>query len=98
MTYRFGALFGRVSRVSFAALSIGALAGGARLATAQPSAPAAPFTIEQITSYPFPSELTVAPRGSRAAWVFNERGVRNVYVAEGPGFEARKLTDFASDD
>ena len=98
MPYRFGAPSARVSRASFTALSIAALAGGAVSAAGQASGPSAGFTIEQITSYPFPTELTVAPHGSRVAWVFNERGVRNVYVAEGPGFEPRKLTDFASDD
>ncbi len=42
----------------------------------------AQFTIEQITSYPFPNELTASSSGSRIAWAFNERGQRNVWVAE----------------
>jgi dipeptidyl aminopeptidase/acylaminoacyl peptidase len=56
------------------------------------------FTIEQIKSYPFPNELTVAPSGSRIAWALNERGLRNVWVAEGPTFTARRLTNYTSDD
>jgi dipeptidyl aminopeptidase/acylaminoacyl peptidase len=60
--------------------------------------PAAPFSIDRLLGYPYPSELTVSTTGSRMAWVFNERGVRNVWVAEGPGFTERKLTDYRADD
>lgn len=56
------------------------------------------FSIEQIKSYPFPNELTAAATGSRIAWAFDERGSRNVWVAEGPDFKPRKLTNYNSDD
>lgn len=56
------------------------------------------FTMEQIKSYPFPNELTTAATGSRIAWAFNERGLRNVWVAEGPDFKARQLTRYNVDD
>jgi dipeptidyl aminopeptidase/acylaminoacyl peptidase len=56
------------------------------------------FTMEQIKSYPFPSELTASATGSRIAWAFNERGARNVWVAEGPDFKARRLTSYETDD
>src|SRR5215510_9242832 len=56
------------------------------------------FTMEQIKSYPFPNELTAAGGGSRIAWAFNERGLRNVWVAEGPDFKARQLTNYNIDD
>lgn len=56
------------------------------------------FTIEQIKSYPFPNELTASANGARIAWAFNERGARNVWVAEGPDFKARRLTNYESDD
>src|SRR5215213_8985174 len=56
------------------------------------------FTIEQIKSYPFPNELTASATGSRIAWAFNERGARNVWVAEGPDFKARRLTNYENDD
>ncbi len=52
------------------------------------------FTLEQIKSYPFPNELTTSATGSRIAWAFNERGARNVWVAEGPDFKARRLTNY----
>src|SRR5512138_402147 len=56
------------------------------------------FTIQQIKSYPFPNELTAAASGSRIAWAFDESGLRNIYVAEGPAWQARKLTSYNSDD
>src|SRR5574338_200457 len=56
------------------------------------------FTIEQIKSYPFPNELTASATGSRIAWAFNERGARNVWVAQGPDFKARRLTNYEIDD
>ena len=58
----------------------------------------AQFTLEQARSYPYPTELTAAPSGSRIAWAFNERGRRNLYVAEGPTFAARQLTQYDRDD
>jgi dipeptidyl aminopeptidase/acylaminoacyl peptidase len=59
---------------------------------------AASFTIEQIKSYPFPNELTTSATGARIAWAFNERGTRNIWVAEGPDFKARRLTNYENDD
>ena len=56
------------------------------------------FSMEDILKYPLPSGLTSSATGSRIAWAFNEQGKRNVYVAEGPQFTARKLTDFQEDD
>ncbi|HEY0729025.1 MAG TPA: hypothetical protein VGD38_13195, partial [Pyrinomonadaceae bacterium] len=56
------------------------------------------FTIEQIQGYPFPSDLTASSSGSRIAWAFNERGARNVWVADAPDFKARRLTNYQTDD
>jgi dipeptidyl aminopeptidase/acylaminoacyl peptidase len=56
------------------------------------------FTVEQIKSYPFPNELTASATGSRIAWAFNERGARNVWVAEGSEFKAHRLTNYEADD
>jgi len=56
------------------------------------------FTIEQIKGYPFPSDLTASATGSRIAWAFNERGARNIWVAEGPDFKAQRLTKYQTDD
>ncbi|MBD2704515.1 S9 family peptidase [Spirosoma sp. BT702] len=59
---------------------------------------AQPFSLESIKTYPFPNELTSSAQGSRIAWAFNEQGKRNVYVAEGPDFTPRKLTNYTADD
>jgi dipeptidyl aminopeptidase/acylaminoacyl peptidase len=56
------------------------------------------FTMTQVRSYPFPNQLTAASTGSRIAWALNERGLRNIYVAEGPDFTARRLTNYQADD
>ena len=56
----------------------------------------APFTLEQIKSYPFPNELTAS--GKKLAWAVNEQGKRNIYVAEGPAYTARRLTNYQQDD
>jgi dipeptidyl aminopeptidase/acylaminoacyl peptidase len=60
----------------------------------------APFTVEQVMSSPFPSELVAATHGNRVAWVFDAKGVRNVWIADGPDFVrgARQLTHFTADD
>ncbi len=61
-------------------------------------APAASFTVEQILGFPSPENLIASPVGYAIAWTFNERGVRNVYVAEGPNFPVRRVTSYTEDD
>lgn len=58
----------------------------------------ATLTIESVRSYAFPQNLTAASTGSRVAWTINEQGRRNIYVAEGPDYAARKLTSYDRDD
>ena len=77
-------------RLSFASLLLVA-------ACAAPCA-AQGFTLEQVLSSPFPADLVAARRGSRVAWSFDAEGRRNVWVAEGPQFQARQLTRFEKDD
>ena len=57
-----------------------------------------PFSLEQIMSSPFPDDLTAAPAGGTVAWVFNARGVRNIWVAQPPSYKARAITSYAGDD
>ena len=64
----------------------------------QPVAAQSGFTLEQIRSYPFPNELAAAATGGRIAWALNERGLRNLYAAEGPTYAARRLTNYQTDD
>jgi Tol biopolymer transport system component len=56
------------------------------------------FTIDQVLASPFPSSLVASADGQRIAWIFNLRGVTNLWVAEGPDFTARRLTSFDADD
>ncbi len=58
----------------------------------------AQFPLEAVFSAPFPTSLTASADGSRVAWVFDERGARNVWAADAPGFEGRRLTSFEGDD
>lgn len=69
-------------------------------ATAQAPSPAGqePFTIDQILSAPFPGNLTAAPTGGLVAWVFNDKGVRNLWVAGAPEYKARPLTHYNEDN
>src|SRR2546428_13653023 len=56
------------------------------------------FTLEQVLSAPFPSDLTAAKSAPRIAWVLDEKGKRNIYVAEAPDFKARRLTSYMEED
>ena len=56
------------------------------------------FTLKQVMSYSFPDHLVAAARSNRVAWVFNQRGVRNIWVADAPGFEAHAITHYTEDD
>jgi len=56
------------------------------------------FTLEDVLSAPFPSGLVSSPGAGLVAWVQNDRGERNVWVARAPDFAARRITDFRGDD
>jgi dipeptidyl aminopeptidase/acylaminoacyl peptidase len=56
-----------------------------------------PFTLRQILSAPYASELIAAPVGARFAWVENAEGVRNLWVG-GPNETARAITPYSEDD
>src|SRR4051794_19435051 len=83
-------LFGFVA----AAAIIGALP--AAPAFAGPATP--PARLEAFLDYPFVSGLTPAEPGNRIAWIETRKGLRNVWVAEGPDFHPRRLTDGTADD
>ncbi len=56
------------------------------------------FTLEQVLSSPFPSNLVAASHAGRVAWVFDSKGARNVWVADAPNFAARQITSYGGDD
>ncbi|HQT94683.1 MAG TPA: prolyl oligopeptidase family serine peptidase, partial [Thermoanaerobaculaceae bacterium] len=85
---------GHAMRHAGVVIGVTLLAGAALAAPA----PAGTFTMEQVLSYPFPTELVAAERGGAIAWVLDERGVRNVWTASAPGFAPRPLTRFTEDD
>ena len=56
------------------------------------------FTVDQVMSSPFPSQLTSAKQAEIVGWVFNNKGSDNVWVAVGPDFLGRQITHYAGDD
>ncbi len=55
-------------------------------------------TISDYLSVPFPTELKSSADGKKIAWVFNDKGSRNIYVAEAPLFQGKAITKFSGDD
>ncbi len=56
------------------------------------------FTLEQILSAPFPSHLTAQSNGPRLAWVYNQQGNRNLWLADQAGGKTRQLTAYQGDN
>ncbi len=56
------------------------------------------FGLEAVLGAPFPSGLAAAPTGGNVAWVFNDRGVRNIWVAQPPYYQGRPVTAYTEDD
>jgi dipeptidyl aminopeptidase/acylaminoacyl peptidase len=56
------------------------------------------FTIDQILSAPFPYGLTSASHAPRVAWVFDNKGERNIWVAVPPEFVPQQITHYTGDD
>src|SRR3989442_2864485 len=56
------------------------------------------FTLEQVLSAPFPEELVPAPTGGAVAWVFNDRGARNIWIAAPPDYQGKAITTYTGDD
>jgi dipeptidyl aminopeptidase/acylaminoacyl peptidase len=57
-----------------------------------------PFTLEQVMSSAFPTDLVAATKGGGIAWVSNARGARNIWVALPPDYSTRQVTDYNADD
>jgi len=76
----------------------GAFGIGPDPAAGESTARQQPPSVESLLSYSFPTLLTAATDGSAVAWVLNERGARNIWVAEAPDFVGRRLTDYDDDD
>ncbi len=59
-----------------------------------------PFTLQQVMSAPFNSELVAAPVKNRFAWISNAEGRRNIWVGEpfNSGYASRAITNYTDDD
>jgi dipeptidyl aminopeptidase/acylaminoacyl peptidase len=57
-----------------------------------------PQPVDPFVTFPFPTNLVSASAGQRIAWVLKEKGVRNVWAAEGPAWAPKQLTAFTADD
>jgi len=58
------------------------------------------FTLQQVMSAPFTSELQTAPAGGRFLWIANQEGQRNIWVAEksGSAYTVHRITSDDADD
>ncbi|HEY6268927.1 MAG TPA: prolyl oligopeptidase family serine peptidase [Candidatus Acidoferrum sp.] len=57
-----------------------------------------PFSLEQVMSAPFPSNLIAAKKSNRIAWTLDQEGRRNIWVADDAGIAGRQLTKYTEDD
>lgn len=60
--------------------------------------PAFAQSISDYLSAPFPTGLVASPDGKSIAWVFNDKGERNVFFAKAPDYESKKLTEYEGDN
>jgi dipeptidyl aminopeptidase/acylaminoacyl peptidase len=81
------------SRALLAALALACAASGA---TALP-APAS-FSLEQVTSYPFPDAVVRDAQGTAVAYVLDRKGVRSLWFAQAPGYAPHELFVSNGDD
>lgn len=70
----------------------------ALMASVAPAHAQQSFTLRQVMSAPFASELIAAPTGGKVAWVQNILGARNLWVASPPDYKGRQLTRFTGDE
>jgi dipeptidyl aminopeptidase/acylaminoacyl peptidase len=56
------------------------------------------ITLENLLSTAFPSDLQVNGDGKKIAWVFNDQGVRNIWIAEYPQYSPKRLTNYDVED
>ena len=56
------------------------------------------FSVADVLSAPFPSNLVSTTDGEMLAWIFNQEGKRNIWIAEGTDFKVRRLTNYLDDD
>jgi dipeptidyl aminopeptidase/acylaminoacyl peptidase len=90
-----------IARISQLAAVSSLLCFGMWITRAPLSAQDRSFTIDQVLSAPFPTDLIAAPSHGRIAWVFDARGSRNIWFADpssNGSYKARPLTSYKGDD
>jgi dipeptidyl aminopeptidase/acylaminoacyl peptidase len=55
-------------------------------------------TIDNLLSPAFPTDLKSSADGNTLAWVFNNKGSRNIFVADGNGNNVKQITGYSGDD
>jgi dipeptidyl aminopeptidase/acylaminoacyl peptidase len=80
-------LIGMIAAFIFGSLVMGGLAVGQST-----------FSLEQILSAPFAADLVASKMGDKLAWSVNQQGRRNIWMAEGPAFAGRQVTNYSEDD
>ena len=85
-----------------AILSLSAVVAASESHEASSKEAAGGFTLEQVLSAPFPTDLVAAPAQGKFAWVASMRGQRNIWIAEpaedGKTYSTRSLTRYSADD
>ena len=82
---------------TFTRLLLGSLATTVLLTQAAFAAPrTAAVGIEDVMQAPYPSDLLASAKGNSVAWVFDTKGCRNIWVAQGA--HARQITPYTLDD
>lgn len=56
------------------------------------------FSVRDVLSAPFPDGLVAASDADVVAWIRNDQGSRNVWVARGPNFIGAPVTAYRGDD
>ncbi|MDQ7041397.1 MAG: S9 family peptidase [Rhodothermus sp.] len=71
---------------------------GALLSLSALTLQAQPFSLEDILSAPYVETAVFAPETSRVAWIVNQEGVRNIWIADAPDFRPVPVTHYTEDD
>jgi dipeptidyl aminopeptidase/acylaminoacyl peptidase len=58
----------------------------------------AQIKIEDLLSVPFPTDLKSSDDGKQIAWVFNNQGIRNLYIADAATLTTKALTKHTTDN
>ena len=89
-------------RLPIAAIAAISVVAGVHETSTASSHDAVGFTLEQVLSAPFPSDLVAAPANGKFAWVYNAKGQRNIWIAgpanDGKTYSAAPITKYSADD